>query len=731
MAEVSCDAIDFVSVTLARRGIALERALEGSGVTVERLRARSRLTWDEFTRVMDAFEALVGGPDAVEAAAEGFFERPYLLSTVLRFAVEPRHLFWLVCRIGGRQFFSNVESSFDAEPDGTIRVELRIPSGYRDCPTFFRVSRAAFSRYPTVLGQPPAPVDMVLGPRHATYRVRMLPQRGGLLRRVLRAAVPGRRDRAILAQLAEQHQQIQGSLVELRRANDVIAEQKRVIERSEARWRSLVQSAPDHVLVLDPDGVVLFVNRVHPDGRPEDLVGRNLAEAVAPERRAVVVGAVRAAVDEGRTSAWEGAWGAPGRDVRTWSVRLSPIVEEGRITGALFVARDVTDARREQNERLDLERRVLQAEKLESLGILAGGIAHDFNNLLAGIVSNAGMAGMLLGPDSPATPYVDRVETGAMRAAGLIDQLLAYAGRGRFEVRALDLSSLVAELLQLLSAGLPKSAAIRSSLAPALPAVEGDASQLQQVVMNLVTNAAEALGGASGEVSVRTGAVSWPDDAVAEPRPSDLAPGEYVLVEVSDNGAGMDDATLARMFDPFFTTKRGGRGLGLAAVQGIVKRHRGALVVRSRPGEGTTFRVFLPASPLPAAPEPEPTSDRTRAGRGTVLIVDDEPGVREGAASLLAHQGFEVLQAADGHEALRIFRDRADAVTVVLLDKTMPGLDGVEVFRELRALRPDVRVVMSSAYDAGDVAVEGLRGFLRKPCRPDALADAIRRAARG
>jgi two-component system cell cycle sensor histidine kinase/response regulator CckA len=524
------------------------------------------------------------------------------------------------------------------------------------------------------------------------------------------------------------------NLDELRLANEVIAAQKRALERSEARWRSLVESAQDFVLLLDRDGRVLFINRLGERGgmRLEDLLGHRLQSLATGLQSERIDESVRLAGQERRSTCWEGPWTGPSGEPGFYNLQFSPVIEDHRVTGVLLVVRDVTAARKEQEARLELERRVLHAQKLESLGILAGGIAHDFNNLLAGIVSNAGMAGMCVETGSEAAKYLERVESGAMRAAALVDQMLAYAGKGRFEVGAVDLSKLIGDLVALLKAGLPKNATVTCRLAAELPAVEGDASQLQQVVMNLVTNAAEALEGERGEVVVETGTVILPEDRIPEPLPPEVRSGVYVYVAITDTGRGMDAATLGRIFEPFFSTKRTGRGLGLAAVQGIVVRHGGGLAVRSAPGKGTTFRMLLPISARGFEEAEEPDPDAASDARGTVLVVDDEPTVRDGARSLLEHHGYGVLVAGDGDEALRVFSERPEAVDVVLLDKTMPGPAAADVFRALRRLRPDVAVILSSAYDAGDLAAqltpEGLKGFLRKPYRQEALLAAIRSA---
>jgi CheY-like chemotaxis protein len=317
----------------------------------------------------------------------------------------------------------------------------------------------------------------------------------------------------------------------------------------------------------------------------------------------------------------------------------------------------------------------------------------------------------------------------ARRAADLTRQLLAYSGKGRFEVRAINVSEDVREISHLLVATVPKGVRLQFELDANLPAVEADPGQIQQVVLNLIVNGVEAIGDEQGTVVVTTGihdvdAVSATDFVGSTP----LAPGRYVFVEVRDTGCGMDEATKAKIFDPFFTTKSAGRGLGLAATLGIVRGHRGAVGLFSAPGNGTTFRVLLPASAL-RVERGDPPIVAGFSGSGTVLIVDDDKGVRGTLRMLLTSMGFDVLEARDGREAIEVFAANADAIAAVVLDLTMPVLGGREVFDELRAVRPGVRVILSSGYDKDETmrrfGAKGLAGFLRKPYTSADLAEKL------
>jgi PAS domain S-box-containing protein len=386
-----------------------------------------------------------------------------------------------------------------------------------------------------------------------------------------------------------------------------------------------------------------------------------------------------------------------------------------------------------EQQRHELEAQVQQAQKLESLGILAGGIAHDFNNLLTAILGHANLALMDLAPESPARDSLREIDKASGRAAELCRQMLAYAGKGRFVVEPINLSRLIEELAHLLQVSISKKVLLRCQLAGELPEIDADAAQMRQVAMNLVINAAESIGDTEGVIAISTGVMECGREYL---RSSQLveppAPGRYVFLEVTDTGCGMDAETLGRIFDPFFTTKFAGRGLGLAAVLGIVRSHRGTLKVESERGRGTTFRVLFPAGAGAAAPAEPGARQLPWRGTGTILLVDDEEPVRNVAGRMLERCGFTVLCAGDGLEAVELFRAHASEIVCVLLDLAMPRMDGEETCRELRRIRPDVRVVLASGYSDQEIAQRfvdaGLSGFIEKPYRFDALGAVLRDA---
>jgi PAS domain S-box-containing protein len=393
---------------------------------------------------------------------------------------------------------------------------------------------------------------------------------------------------------------------------------------------------------------------------------------------------------------------------------------------------DITDRKRAEEERRLLEAQIQHMQKLESLGILAGGIAHDFNNLLMGILGNAGLARLDL-PEGPLLERISQIETAAQRAAELTNQLLAYAGKARFEVAAVDLADLVREMTHLLEVPIPKKVRLTYDLDSGLPPVEADPTQLRQVVMNLITNAAEAIGEREGAIAVRVSTAEvGPAELAGQYAAPELEPGTYLALEVEDTGAGMDRATLERIFDPFFTTKFAGRGLGLAAVLGIARAHRGAISVRSEPGRGTLFRILLP--PTSAAAYEEPPESEERAGHvgGTVLVVDDDESVRAVTRAMLERFGYRTLAADDGQGALQLFQERSGEIDLVLLDMTMPVMDGIETLHALRELRPGVPVLLSSGHAESEAQArlggECPSGFIQKPYRPSELAERVRQS---
>ena len=474
---------------------------------------------------------------------------------------------------------------------------------------------------------------------------------------------------------------------------------------------------------------------------PEDLVASrrvSYAGLIHPEDRAAVRDAVQAALRERkafqmvyriRTAAGDEKW--------VWEQGVGVF---DAATGALealegFIG-DVTARQRTDLAQRELERRAQHAQKLESLGILAGGIAHDFNNLLTAVQGNLSLALDELPPASPARGHLRDAEHAARRAADLTGQMLAYSGKGQFQLQPVDLRELVEETVQLLQVSISKKARLRFDFAAGLPRIKADPIQLRQVVTNLVVNASEALRDRPGIIALSTGEEHCDAQSLAETWPREPhAEGHYLYLEVSDDGCGIAHDQMPRIFDPFFTTKFTGRGLGLPAVLGIVRGHRGAIRIRSEVNRGTSFRVLLPATPADGLPARKTHAETPGwRGAGRILLVDDEEAVRSIGAKVLQRTGFEVSVAANGLEALDALRD-SGPFDAVLLDLIMPGMDGEETLRTLRLTHPDLPVIMSSGYPEQEVAQRidprQVSGFVQKPYTLATLRSAIEQALTG
>jgi len=391
--------------------------------------------------------------------------------------------------------------------------------------------------------------------------------------------------------------------------------------------------------------------------------------------------------------------------------------------------------RRGEQEKRDLQAQLFQTQKLESLGALAGGIAHDLNNMLTPVLGYAQLASDSLPDDSPAAAMLKEVRSNALRAAYLVMQILAFAGKGRFVLEPVNLSNLVREMDGLLESAIAINADLVYDLAPALPLVEADATQLRQVVMNLVTNASESLNESGGTIAVRTGLIPTERDATITRDPTmDLSKGPYVFLEVTDSGCGMTAEVIEKIFDPFFTTKFTGRGLGLAVVLGIARGHNGSLEIRSELGKGSTLRVFLPCSTLlaPVATLVTPPKQEGWRGTGTILVIDDDSAVRHIVSHMLTHVGLSALVAESGLEGLSLFDKNPQKIDVVLLDMTMPGMDGLETARQLKSKRQGLPIVLMSGYSLHEVTLQskglGIAGVVQKPFNMKNLLATVRHA---
>ena len=514
-------------------------------------------------------------------------------------------------------------------------------------------------------------------------------------------------------------------------------EAEQALRQSEERYRLLIEKMSEGFVATDSHNRVDLVNdrflemigysrqevRGKPLGDFVDAENRQRLERQESRRRA------------GVAEPYELSWIAHGgRRVDTIISPTSLHNMSGRFIGSFAVVTDITERKRLEKEQRRLEHRLQMAQKEESLSMLAGGVAHDFNNLLVGMLGHAGLALMELPEDSTARPLIRQIETAAQRASELTREMLAYSGKGKFLVEIIDLSRLVEEMTHLLKVSLSKKAVLRFDFVDGLPSIEGDPTQIRQIVMNLITNASEAVGEKGGMVAISTGSMHAERSYLAGTyMDNGLEEGEYVYLEVADTGPGMEADTRAKIFDPFFTTKFTGRGLGLAAVLGIVRGHQGAIRVESYPGRGTSFKVLFPAvAAVVEEPQPEaPRDELSFQGSGRILVVDDEEMVRGVAQLSLETVGYEVLTAEDGEKAVELYRREGQTIDAVVLDMTMPKKGGEEVFREIRSFAPDARIILSSGFSEQDT-LDRMKdpapdAFLQKPFQPQELIRAVRR----
>lgn len=509
------------------------------------------------------------------------------------------------------------------------------------------------------------------------------------------------------------------------------------------RLAAVVRDSNDAVLLLDLDGTIRAWNRgaekIYGYDEQEAL-GQNITMLVPEDRRGETT-AFLAQLAHGRpVDSFETTRRTKGGDLRDVWLTVTLLADEhGSPSSVATTERDITERKRLEAERLMLEQRFQEKQRIESLGVLAGGIAHDFNNLLMGVLGGAELA-LLDGPPPRIRTHLENIKTSAVRLSELTKQLLVYSGKGTFVVKAIDMADLVNEVGRLLNVSFSKKVTLNYELAAELPTIDGDPTQIRQLVMNLVTNAVEAIGDHIGTVTVRAEALA------AEQSTLDgflfgekLTPGRFVRLEVADSGCGIEDGALKRIFDPFFSTKDAGRGLGLAAVLGIVRSHHGAIRLRSTPGAGTTFEVLFPCGQEACSTETSANESSSGHAAGLILVVDDEEVVRNSVRSFLAHLGYESIAARDGHEGIAALKERVADIVAVVLDLTMPRKDGRETLREMRQLAPSTPIILCSGYNnqhaVRDLSDCAPTAFLQKPFTLEQLAraleDAIARAREG
>ena len=504
--------------------------------------------------------------------------------------------------------------------------------------------------------------------------------------------------------------------------------------KSEEQYRTLIHSATDAIISADALGKITSWNRAAEEvfGYPEkEAVGMKVTNLMPQSYREAHIQGMEKLLKTGKEK-------IIGKTVEVEGIRKDGETFPVEISLASWKTDDhvnFTAIIRDITERQKLEAQIHHTQKLESLGILAGGIAHDFNNLLMGILGNASLALPRIPDDNPAHLNIERIEQAAIRASDLTNQMLAYSGKGKFIVGIMDINEIVEEMSQLLTSSVGKKCGIYYNLSSEPVTVEGSSAQMQQLIMNLITNASDAIGDNKGSITITTGIRKFDSDSLTSVYFAEVPPeGMYSFINVSDTGKGMDKETLEKLFDPFYTTKEVGSGLGLAAALGIVRGHWGTIQVKSKPGEGANFRILLPyTKPDETTLVEDQPPDKTVKwkGSGTVLIVDDEEYVRDVVTNILEECGLTVILAQDGAEGLEVFGKMGKEIDLVLLDMTMPEKSGREVFTELRDIDRNVKVILSSGYVEQEVCAEiideyGDVEFIQKPYKAGALVEVVR-----
>ncbi len=505
-----------------------------------------------------------------------------------------------------------------------------------------------------------------------------------------------------------------------------VAEEK--LRRTEHRYRTLIESIPDIIYTLELDGSLSYISPRWKKilGHDEsEVLGRFFIEFAPPEDHPFLVRVFKD-VRNHKKNVENVHWHYLKKDgtSRFFLGSAAPLYdEEGRVTGMIGMARDVTDHKR-------VEEQLLQSQKMESIGNLAGGIAHGFNNLLGGILGYATFVKRKLSTRDKIYQSVEAIERSAQRAAELTKQLLGFARRGKYQVRPIDCNALIQEIVLILQRTIDPRIAIEVDPDPRLALIEGDETQVQQALMNICLNARDAMPkGGTLKIASRNQRMI-PDQAS---RQRGMKEGSYIRLTLADTGTGMSPEVRNRIFEPFFTTKAKGQGtgLGLSMVYGIIQNHGGTIEVQSHTGTGSTFTVFLPAvAPVALNGEEVPPVPDTHQGKETILLVDDEEIIRDLGVDLLEDRGYRVFSTSEGREAVRIYRKRAREIDLVILDVMMPGIGGKETYRQLRAINPQVKVLLSSGYstegEVGEILKQGVSGFVQKPYREEELAAKVR-----
>jgi two-component system, cell cycle sensor histidine kinase and response regulator CckA len=537
--------------------------------------------------------------------------------------------------------------------------------------------------------------------------------------------------------LAETSQKLEANQLVIREEIRQKEIAQKSFSESETLLKTIFDTAEDFIFIKDRNGRYVAGNPAMArmiNKSPSDFIGKSYNDFIESPSCLEVVEFDDNEVLKGNKIERETTCNVLGVEKIASTLKVPIVEEDGSISGICGIGRDVTLRRKEEKQKKILEKRMLQSQKLESLGIISGGIAHDFNNLLVGILGNASLIQMEENLPESCHNNAEDIISSAEKASEFCDQLLTYSGKGHFNLEPTSLNDSISEILKIMEKVISKKVSLITNLESGLPNIKSNSSQIQQIIMNLITNASESFGEEEGTITIKTGKMHASKEYVdSSYLQDDLPAGEYLYVDVIDTGCGMDKESITQLFDPFFSTKFAGRGLGMTTTLGIVRSHQGAIFVESNPGEGTLFRILFPVTNQPVNKKSSPKKDHNFGNDpGTILVIDDVEAVLNVTRIALELENFKVLTAKDGQEGLEVIKKQHEEISLILLDLTMPKLNGKELIDYLTLTHSEIPIILSSGYDSEEVLTEktmqAIAGFLKKPYTVQGLLHEVHQA---